>query len=391
MLLGKKKCRTFLLQSLKNLAIVGFAFVIVWGYALIALNLSFLNPISEAIKSFSITDKYYQMMSEKESRMVVIVDLTNLINRGAIAHALEDIEACHPAVIGMDCVFEGMKDDTVADNAVRDVARKYDNIVYSYKLLDEQADGSGYSRSIHSFFTDEIKVHEGITNMQRDNIYNGIKRKLKAGWLLNGNKEPSLVGEVVNIFAKKEVIKATGKDIKINFSPTHFATIDPTEVSQNKELIEGRIVLFGTLTDETDMHYTPLGKMSGVQLLAYATQTILENEQIKELPFWVQVITAILMVMATNKLQLTYTDWTSGSKSPLIRYVLGSSYINGLITFIWIAFIMWIAFLCFCLYNISIETGWPIAAMAFLSTSRSFYAACEAYYNIWKEGKQKKS
>lgn len=388
---GKITSRTFLLQSLKNLAIVGFSFVIVWGYALIALNLSFLNPISEAIKSFSITDKYYQMMSEKESRMVVIVDLTNLISRSSIAQAMEEIEACHPAVIGMDCVFEGVKDDTIADNTIRDIARKYNNIVYSYKLLDEQADGSGYSRSIHSFFTDEIKVHEGVTNMQRDNLYNGIKRKLKAGWLLNGTKEPSLVGEVVNIFAKKEVIKETDKDIKINFNPTHFPSIDPTEIIQNRELIEGRIVLFGTLTDETDMHYTPLGKMAGVQLLAYATQTILENEQIIELPFWIQAIIAILLVMATNKLQLTYTNCTSKSKSPMIRYVLGSSYINGLITFLWIAVIMWIAFLCFSLYHVSIETGWSIAAMAFLSTSRSFYAACEAYYKLWKERLKKTS
>ena len=388
MFLGKIFNRKFLLQSQKNLAIVGFSFVIVWCYAQIALNLSFLNPISEAIKSFSITDKYYQMMSEKESRMVVLVDLTHLMDRGLIAQALEELEACQPAVIGMDCVFEGVKDDTVADNAIRDVARKYDNIVFSYKLLDEQADGRGYSRSIHSFFTDEIKVREGVTNMQRDNLYNGIKRKLKAGWLLNGTKETSLVSEVVNFFAGTEVMKATDKDIKINFNPTHFTTIDPSEILQNREQIEGRIVLFGTLTDETDMHYTPLGKMAGVQLLAYATQTVLENEQIIELPFWLQIIVAILLVMLTNKLQVIYLGWTQRSKSPLIKHVVGSSYILGVVTFLWIALIMWVAFLCFSLYNVSIETGWPIAAIAFLATSRSFYTACEDYYKMWKERKQ---
>lgn len=373
----------------KNLAVVGLSFVIVWGYAGIALNLSFLNPIAEAIKSFSITDKYYQMMSEKDSRLITIVDLTNLFNRGEIAQVIENIEECHPAVIGMDCVFEGEKEDTAADNAIRRVSAKYDNIVYSYRLLNELADGTGYSRSIHSFFTDSIKVHEGVTNMQIDNLYNGIKRKLKAGWKVNGTKKPTLMCELVNIYAKEEVLKATDDDININFHPTRFTKIGPSEILQNKANIEGRIVLFGTLTDECDMHYTPLGKIAGIELLAYATQTIIEKEQIIKFPLWIQFIIAFLLVILTNVLQMTYIDRTSRSRSPLVHHIIGSAYIQGVITFLWIALIMWVSFICFGLYGISIDTGWAIAAMAFLSTSRSFYAACEAYYKIWKERKQK--
>jgi len=387
MFLGKIFNRKFLLQSQKNLAIVGFSFVIVWCYAQIALNLSFLNPISEAIKSFSITDKYYQMMSEKESHLVVIVDLTSLIYRDDIAQALEDIEACNPAVIGVDCVFEGEREDTAADNAIRRVASKYDNIVYSYRLLDEQGYGIGYSRSVHSFFTDTIKVHEGVTNMQFDNLYSSIKRKLKAGWLVNGKKEPTLVGEVVNYYAKEKVLDVTDKDVNINFHPTRFTKIDPSEILQNRAQIEGRIVLLGTLTDETDMHFTPLGKIAGVELLAYAAQSILEKEEIVEFPLWIQVLIAVLLVILTNIMQRTYIDWTTSNNNPFIRYVIGSTYVMGLFTFLWIALIMWITFLCFSLYGVNVETGWPIAAMAFLATARSFYAACEAYYKLWKEKK----
>ena len=379
--------RKFLLQLQKNLAIVGFSFLIVWGYVQIALNLSFLNPISEAIKGFSITDKYYQMMSEKESHLVVIVDLTSLIYRDDIAQALEDIEACNPAVIGVDCVFEGEREDTAADNAIRRVASKYDNIVYSYRLLDEQGYGIGYSRSVHSFFTDTIKVHEGVTNMQFDNLYSSIKRKLKAGWLVNGKKEPTLVGEVVNYYAKEKVLDVTDKDVNINFHPTRFTKIDPSEILQNRAQIEGRIVLLGTLTDETDMHFTPLGKIAGVELLAYAAQSILEKEEIVEFPLWIQVLIAVLLVILTNIMQRTYIDWTTSNNNPFIRYVIGSTYVMGLFTFLWIALIMWITFLCFSLYGVNVETGWPIAAMAFLATARSFYAACEAYYKLWKEKK----
>ena len=389
-----KKKRTiaskFFLQPLKALAVVGFSFIIVWGYAQIALNLSFLNPISEAIANFSITDKYYQMMPEMENRSVTIVDLTSLHDRGEIACALEEIEACRPAAIGMDCVFEGRKTDTLADNAIRSVAERYHNIVFSYRLLNEQTDGIGYSRSVHSFFTDEISVREGVTNMQRDNMYNGIKRNLKLGWMQNGNRELSLVGEIVNLYAGTEVITAWDNDVNINFAPTHFTLLEPLEIQQYKHLIEGRIVLFGAMADETDMHYTPIGKMAGVELLAYATQTLLEDRQIKEPPFWLQVVMAVLLVMLTNVLQLVYLRWTSGSKSPLVFHVMGSAYVLGVVTFLWIAMIMWVTFLCFNLYNVSVELGWPIAAMAFLATSRSFYAACEDYYKLWKQRKPKK-
>ena len=181
------------------------------------------------------------------------------------------------------------------------------------------------------------------------------------------------------------LISSTYDDIKINFAPTHFNVIAPSEIMQNKDLIDGRIVLLGAMTDETDMHNTPIGKLPGVQLLAYSTQTLLESGQIKELPIWIQGIIAVLLVVLTNIMQLAYIGFTSRSKSPFIHHVIGSGYVLGLVTFLWIALIMWISFLCFNLYNISVETGWSIAAMAFLSTSRSFYAACEAYYKIWKE------
>ena len=380
----KGKRKSFLIQLLKGIAVVGFSFIIVWVYAQLALNLSFLNPISEVIADFSITDKYYQMMPERENRSVVIVDMGSLYNRGDIAMVLESIEACQPAVVAVDCVFKGEKDDTLSDNAIRRIAASYDNMVFSYELTDEQADGSGYSRSTHSFFADSISVHEGVANMQRANLYTGIKRDLKLCWLNNGEKCLSLVGEVMNLYAGYEVITAENDEVNINFAPTNFIVLDPAEIQQSRDLIEGRIVLFGSMTDELDMHYTPLGKMPGVKLLAYATQTLLEHKQIKTPGWFLHGLISLIFVMLTNLLQLTYLRWTTRSTNPLIYHVMGSAYMLGMMTFMWIAVIIWVTFLCFSLYNVNIEIKWSIAAMAFLATSRSFYAACREYYIVWK-------
>lgn len=378
------KQNKILLQLHKNIAVVGFSFVIVWVYAQIALNLSFLNPISEVIANFSITDKYYQMMPERSNRSVVIVDMGSLYNRGDIAMVLEDIEACKPKVVTVDCVFKGEKEDTLSDNAIRRVAATYNNLVFSYELLDEQADGSGYRRSIRSFFADELPIREGVANMQRDNLYSGIKRDLKLGWLLNGEEKLSLVGETMNLYAGSEAIKPDHKDVCINFSPTYFTVLDPAEVSQNRDLIEDRIVLFGSMTDETDMHYTPLGKMPGVKLLAYATQTLLEHKEIVTPGWFLHGLISLVLVMLANLLQLVYLHWTNHSRNPMVYHVMGSAYVLGVVTFLWMAVVIWATFVCFALYNVNIEIRWSIAAMAFLATSRSFYAACREYYIIWK-------
>jgi CHASE2 domain-containing sensor protein len=200
-----------------------------------------------------------------------------------------------------------------------------------------------------------------------------------------------MVGEVLNLYAGNKVVTADDDDVNINFAPTNFTIIDPAEIMQCRDLIEGRIVLFGAMTDEMDMHYTPLGKIAGVELLAYATQTLLENRQIIKPGWFLHGVISLILVILTNILQIVYLGWTSKSKSPMVYHVMGSTYVLGIVTFLWIALIMWFTFLCFCLYNVNIEVGWSIAAMAFLSTSRSFYAACEDYYRLWMERKQKKA
>lgn len=377
------------LRRLRPLAVAGFAFVIVWGYALIALNLSFLNPISDAIKSFSFTDKYYQMMDERESHAIVIVDLASLRDRGGIALALREIVACRPAAIGVDCIFEGEKPDTLADNALRELAAGCPDIIFSCRLLDEQAGGIGYTKRVHSFFADEMPVREGVTNMQRENLYSGIKRELNPGWMLNGGMQPSFVGELVNLYAGKEMVRVDDKALKINFSPTDFPVIQPSEIPDSREEIEGRIVLFGDTADETDMHYTPLGKMAGVKLLAYATQTVIEGSQVRKLPLWLQVIGSLLLVMLTNAMQEAFIRQTSGSKHLFVRHIVGSGYVRGLLTFLWVALFVWAAFICFCLYKLCLEMAWAIAAIAFLGTSRDFCSMCENYYLSIKERNKK--
>lgn len=80
-------------------------------FAIITIKVDYLAPVKRALAGFSFTDVYYQIETEGSDpdtcRYITIVDLTRVTERGQIAKVLRDIEAAHPKVIGMDCVFEG--------------------------------------------------------------------------------------------------------------------------------------------------------------------------------------------------------------------------------------------------------------------------------------------
>ena len=375
------------LQLLDHSIVAVFAIGLLSLYTLIIFNLSFLNPISKAIEEFSMTDEYFQMLPEKDCHNITIVDLSPLESRSEIAMAVEQIESCNPTVIGLDCVFR-QKKDTIGDEMLREVASQYDNIVFAVMLSDEHNNASGYNVASRSFFADELPIHEGITNMPR-NLYGGIKRKLRLGWNVLGEKKLSVVGEVVNTYVGKELVNVDMEDLDINFSPTRFDVIKPAEILQNRDKIEGRIVMFGTMTDETDMHYTPLGKIPGIILLAYSVQTILEHSEIIHLPFVINLIITLLIVVFTDILLSRYKKMAKRLKYKALKHFVISPYIINFFIFVWIALLLWFSFIVFCFNNIALNIGWAIAAIAFIASAHLVRYDIIYYYDLLKQKRRK--
>lgn len=99
------------------------SFVIIAIYALFALNLKVFSPVAKAIGDYSFEDFYYQIMSTSDgvdtNRVVTIVDMTELISRRDLANTISEITALKPKVLGVDIVFEGLKEDTIGDQISR--------------------------------------------------------------------------------------------------------------------------------------------------------------------------------------------------------------------------------------------------------------------------------
>ena len=150
-----------LLRFLEYVCITLIAFGILGVYALLAFNLKVFSPISKAIGDYSYEDFYYQILGNSEekdtSNLVTIVDMTELTSRRDLANLLMEIESLHPKVMGVDIVFEGLKEDTIGNQMLVQAAKECHSAVYGYKLIDRT------DESVHSFFmTDSIHETEAI-------------------------------------------------------------------------------------------------------------------------------------------------------------------------------------------------------------------------------------
>jgi len=368
-----------------------FSFMLLGIMAFFTYNLSFLNPIQKAVKDFSMTDLFYQILEGsghvESSPLITIVDMTELISRRDLAQALENIEACKPKVIGVDMVFEGRKEDELGDEMMQMVAARYDNIVWSMKLYDWVNPELEHTTATRSYFTENVEVKEGVTNMQRE-LYGGVKRMISLGWRLNGDLRQSFLGAVVNEYADKEVVPMASEQVEINFTPTVFAIIPADSVLEHPELIADHIVLFGAMNEEVDMHYTPLGKMAGIQLLAYGIQTLMNKKNVMEVKGFLFWVITFVLVAITYYFRRRRKDWIARRRHAIDRLLFGFPIVGSAIAFLWMALLMWVAFILFCGYNISFNLGFVFASIAFLGTAEDSYTSLLNFSKDYEKEKQ---
>lgn len=361
-----------------------FAFMLVGIYAAIALNFSFLNPISQGIKDFSLTDIYYQVLRQSpgQSQAITVVDMSKLYSRSKVAALLYDIEAANPKVIGVDITFKDKRTDLVGNEMLVDIAKNSNNIVFAYYRQDVV---NVRDREVHSFFTDSIPVTEGFTDMPRG-LYGKMKRMVPLAGESRGEICHSFSSAVANMYAGKELVPLSQKSQNINFEPTEFSVVDADDVLDNPELLEGRIVLVGGINRIEDMHDTPLGKMAGTMLLAYSIQTILEDKEVTSMPYIWLAIFSFAVVVVTFYGQKKYVERLEKKVNNLLmRSVLSSTYVTGLLTSLWTAFLLFLTFLLFYKFKLNVNLGWALAAIACSTSSVSLY---NAFYDTVKKKKE---
>jgi CHASE2 domain-containing sensor protein len=373
-----------------HLVSTAFAFSIVAIYALLAFNLKIFNPLVQVIKEYSITDFYYQVIDTNEERdtshIVTIIDIGDLRDRRDIAYALSEVMEQHPKVVGVDILFDGQKpENPVGDSLIAAIAASDTSMVFALQYYDDSFDGKQFNQVKQSFFADSIpNLKEGLVNMQLDKL-DGMRKKISLAKTVKGELRPSMIKLLSDKYAEQEIMPLADKTININWSAIDFRVIPYDSIADYGEFLNDRVVLFGSIRDENDTHYTPQGKMPGIKLLAYGVESMVKQTTITIAPWWVNAILSFIAVLLTRILFETGDQYAKGRKNIFARISLKSALAMGILKFLWIAFLMYVGFIVFAKYNISINIAMALAAIPFIGPAEDLYKVITNSFSKNKE------
>lgn len=341
-------------------------------------NISFLNPVAEALDAFSVSDVFFEIAhagnAPETSDAITIVDMTDQYKRGDIAITLEEINACSPSCIGVDLIFEGAKDDASGNEILTESVRSIRNkSVFALKLTDYNSDTDSFSDAVHSFFTGTVNQTEGYVNF-KNNLDNSPVRELSTSRKINGEDVASFSAQLACLYAGRE-LDFKEKDLLINYRNVTFPVVRFDEIMDNQDLIEDRIVLVGTVNEERDMHNSPLGKMPGVMIQAFSVDSLLGGD-VKTAPKWIIWILSLILCYLFQVSVETVVRFTTRKKESISStFSAEARGQGGIVFFIWSALLCYIFYIFFVKWQICVEGAVILAILALALESRKLYRA----------------
>jgi len=268
--------------------VLAISYAIVSCFVLSTKSLSFFSVLDES-GDVPMSDMYLFINSRKgPARLdtsITLVCIDECKDRFEIAQVIEQIDAMQPKVIGLDVFFRNLK-EPAADRMLENTLRKTRNLVISCILEDELSEGSDqyHIRNRNFFVADEDAVFtEGFVNLDGDGF--STVRSFTPTLFWQKDTLYSFAVQIVRLCDNasfQKLLQRSGNLEVINFQPLVFQSLNKNEISENPELITGKIVLIGSLSE--DLHKTPINpQMHGMEIHAHTISTILEEKYIDRL------------------------------------------------------------------------------------------------------------
>lgn len=367
------------LFHIDHFLVTTLALVLLWLLSIITFNLSILDPVADALDEFSINDVFFEIENNKEenietSDLITIVDMTDLHNRGDIASLMQEIGLNNPLCVGIDLIFEGEKDDSIGNKELVEAVNNLgETAIYSKKLTDYSGETDKFANRVSSFFTKDIEVQEAYTNLVNDMSSTRV-REFTATQQEGETESISFPAAIASRF--DTTLVSNHKDsYLINYRNVKFPVVKFDEIQEKADLIDGHIVLIGTMTEEQDMHMTPLGKMPGIEVQAYSLLTLLEHKDLQELPLWLSIlITFVLCYLLEITIDAVPRCVEKSTKIPIV-FLRESGLITALLILLWVIVVTWLMFYSFTRWNVIIDGGVLLASMALVCEGRELIEA----------------
>lgn len=349
-----------------HIMVVILAWVIAGFWALLFVNFSIFDPVQRALSEFKMTDIYFaiQRMGGHPdwSDDITLVDITEQYDRGEIAQTIEQVAACEPKAVMVDLIFEKEGEDLAANAALIGAFDLLPNSVLSCKLIASNTEQGKFVSCIKSFFEPFGDYSWAYSNVPT-NVNNGYLRDFTISQKLDTATYFSMpyLAACKYMGQKPEVEKNNKRTIL--YSNTEFPIVRFDSIMQNKALLKGRLVMIGTITEEADMHFTPVGKMPGVKTIAYAAQTYIGHHDISSMS---NILSWILTIFIC--LVVAYLGMMTRRLSP--RFFI---YWNKVVYLVISVLFAWIGFICFVRFDYDISLLLPLLGVAFIERARIHY------------------
>jgi CHASE2 domain-containing sensor protein len=292
-----------------SVIVLMISYVIVLCFIVTTKSLSFFSVLDES-GDVPMSDMYLYVNSKRGlARLdtnITLVSIDLCKDRFEIARLIQQIDSLRPKVIGLDVFFRNRKEPE-ADALLENVIRQCKNIIVTCILDEEQRENKDiYNHCNHNFFavSGEQYLTEGFINLDSDG--NSTVQTFTPRLYLQ--KEESLdtlysfAAQIARFYHEtgfQKLLQRPGNLELIRFQPLWFHEINKNEIADNPELITGKTVLIGSLSE--DLHKTPINpQMRGIEIHAHIISTIVEEKYIDRLDnFWTKLMNVLLCYLFT--------------------------------------------------------------------------------------------
>ncbi|OSZ80008.1 hypothetical protein CAP36_01725 [Chitinophagaceae bacterium IBVUCB2] len=289
-----------------------FLFIVVLGS--IPLNLGVINPIKLSLKDFDSNDLSYSKLGKgsdtKMDSNIVIVNI-GYADREVLSMMIDKAATMKPKVMALDAYFSGPREPH-QDSLLSETFQKNKNLIVATVLNLSGEDGDTVSLTGNYINTASKYAFVNIFNDSLSTIrsyepfFDDYAKKRYKSF-------SSAVVEAYDPAAYKKLEKKGTSKVIINYSRNlkKYQLIEYEDLLADNvasSAIEGKIVLFGYINEDpndiSDKKFTPMnsryyGKsipdMNGIVVHANIISMALEDNYIKKLPSWANLLIAVLV------------------------------------------------------------------------------------------------
>lgn len=354
-------------KYIDHLAVCAMLGIAGWLLVLITDKIGIFDPVRAAFDDFSMTDVFFEIQKTGpavKNNDIVIVDITELKTRDEIAQTIIDIKRCQPRVLGIDLLFERPSSDQTEDVALVSAIEEGDcPQVFSCKLRDYDEKSDAFKDCLYSFFHQIDIFKWGYANYDQKRP-GGVTRKTSQRQNLNDSVVYSLPYLLSCYYKGKRPEVETVNEREIIYANVEFHILKSTEVLQHQELLKDKLVLLGTMNEEADMHFSPIGKIPGVKMIGYSILSYMNHGRIVRMSRWTSLLLAFVLCFLAAWMGYKIERWNSVFFSILTK----------IFNFMIMAVLIGIALYVFVTTDYYIDLLYPLLGLTLTEDVREMYA-----------------